>query len=151
MSDKDFLNNLLVDENLDDETASFLMKYLSSWLNNTGIDINGDTIKLLNQNKEVIDKLKVLYSKEKIVDTIERKIILSEIARGTKVIEQARITKHGIEYVSVEPTFSERISAITALNALDAINNGEGADRIIIIDDIREEDIEELNEEENDE
>ena len=139
MTDKEFIKSILVDEEVDEETASFLLKYISSWLNNTGIDINTDTIKQLNQNKELIDKLKVLYSKEKIVDTVERKIILSEIARGTRTIEQARITKYGIEYINVEPTFNERIAAINALNALDAIDSGGEVDRVIIIDNITEE------------
>lgn len=139
MTDKEFIKSILVDEKVDEETASFLLKYISSWLNNTGIDINTDTIKQLNQNKELIDKLKVLYSKEKIVDTVERKIILSEIARGTRTIEQARITKYGIEYINVEPTFNERIAAINALNALDAIDSGGEVDRVIIIDNITEE------------
>ena len=139
MSDKEFINSILVDENVDDETASFLLKYISSWINDKGIDINTDTIKKMNENKELIDKLKVLYSKEKIIDTIERKIILSNIAKGNFTIEQARNSKKGITYVQVEPTFSERISAINALNALDAIAPLDGSDRIIIIDDITEE------------
>ena len=139
MSDKDFINSILVDENVDDDTASFLLKYISSWINDKGIDINTDTIKKMNENKDLIDKLKILYSKEKIIDTVERKIILSNIAKGNFTIEQARSTKNGITYVQVEPTFSERISAINALNALDAIAPLDGNDRIIIIDDITEE------------
>lgn len=138
MSDKEFINSILVDENIDDETASFLLKYISSWINDKGIDINTDTLKKMNENKELIDKLKVLYSREKIIDTIERKIILSNIAKGNFTIEQARNSKNGITYVQVEPTFSERISAINALNALDAIAPLDGKDRIIIIDDITE-------------
>lgn len=141
MTDKEFINSILIDEKVDDETASFLLKYISAWITDTGIDINVDTIKKMNENKELIDKLKVLYSKEKIIDTIERKIILSDIARGKFTIEQARNTKMGITYVQVEPTFSERISAINALNALDEIDSSNGSDRIIIIDDITEEDI----------
>ena len=113
MSDKDFINSILVDENVDDDTASFLLKYISSWINDKGIDIN--------------------------TDTIERKIILSNIAKGNFTIEQARSTKNGITYVQVEPTFNERISAINALNALDAIAPLDGNDRIIIIDNITEE------------
>ena len=93
----------------------------------------------MNENKDLIDKLKILYSKEKIIDTIERKIILSNIAKGNFTIEQARSTKNGITYVQVEPTFNERISAINALNALDAIAPLDGNDRIIIIDNITEE------------
>lgn len=139
MSDKEFIKSLLIDEEVDDETASFLLKYISSWLNNTGIDINAESIKQLNQNKDLIDRLKVLYSKEKIVDTVERKILLSEIARGTKIIEQARSTKDGVTYVQVEPTFNERIAAINALNALDAIDSSGDVDRVIIIDNITEE------------
>ena len=139
MSDKEFINSILIDENIDDETASFLLKYISSWINDKGIDINTDTLKKMNENKELIDKLKVLYSREKIIDTIERKIILSNIAKGNFTIEQARSTKNGITYVQVEPTFNERISAINALNALDAIAPLDGNDRIIIIDDITEE------------
>jgi hypothetical protein len=92
----------------------------------------------MNDNKDLIDKLKVLYSKEKIIDTIERKIILSNIAKGNFTIEQARNSKEGITYVQVEPTFNERISAINALNALDAIAPLDGNDRIIIIDNITE-------------
>ena len=138
MSDKEFINSILVDENIDDETASFLLKYISSWINDKGIDINTDTLKKMNENKDLIDKLKVLYSREKIIDTIERKIILSNIAKGNFTIEQARNSKNGIIYVQVEPTFSERISAINALNALDAIAPLDGKDRIIIIDDITE-------------
>ena len=139
MSDKEFINSILVDENIDDETASFLLKYISSWINDKGIDINKDTLKKMNENKDLIDKLKVLYSREKIIDTIERKIILSNIAKGNFTIEQARSTKNGITYVQVEPTFNERISAINALNALDAIAPLDGNDRIIIIDNITEE------------
>ena len=93
----------------------------------------------MNENKDLIDKLKILYSKEKIIDTVERKIILSNIAKGNFTIEQARSTKNGITYVQVEPTFNERISAINALNALDAIAPLDGNDRIIIIDNITEE------------
>ena len=138
MSDKDFINSILVDENVDDETASFLLKYISSWINDNVIYINIDTIKKMNENKDLIDKLKVLYSREKIIDTIERKIILSNIAKGNFTIEQARNTKNGVTYVQVEPTFSERISAINALNALDAIAPLDSSDKIIIIDDIIE-------------
>ena len=75
MSDKDFINSILVDENVDDDTASFLLKYISSWINDKGIDINTDTIKKMNENKDLIDKLKILYSKEKIIDTINNHII----------------------------------------------------------------------------
>lgn len=139
MSDKDFIKNLVADCDVDDETASFLLKYLSAWMTNTGIDINKDTIKKLNENKELIDKLKLLYSEDKIINTTERKIILSNIAKGNEISEQPRITKIGIEYVSVSPTFSERIAAINALNALDAIDNANGSDRIIIIDNITDE------------
>lgn len=139
MSDKEFIKSLVADCDVDDETASFLLKYLSSWMTNSGIDINTDTIKKMNENKELIDKLKLLYSEEKIINTTERKIILSDIAKGEKIIEQPRLTKLGIEYVNVEPTFSERIAAINALNALDAIDNTNGNDRIIIIDNITDE------------
>lgn len=139
MSDKDFIQSILIDENVDEETASFLIKYLNAWMNDSGIDINSDTIKKLNENKELIDKLKILYSKEKIIDTTERKIILSNIAKGNLVIEQPRNSKMGIEYAKVEPTFAERINAINALNALDAISPLEESDRIIIIDNITEE------------
>lgn len=139
MSDKDFIKNLVADCDVDDETASFLLKYLSAWMTNTGIDINKDTIKKLNENKELIDKLKLLYSEDKIINTTERKIILSNIAKGNEISEQPRITKIGIKYVSVSPTFSERIAAINALNALDAIDNANGSDRIIIIDNITDE------------
>lgn len=138
MSDKEFINSILVDENVDEETASFLLKYISSWINDKGIDINVETIKKMNENKDLIDKLKILYSKEKIIDTVERKIILSNIAKGNFTIEQARNSKEGITYVQVEPTFSERINAINALNALDAIAPLDGSDRIIIIDNITE-------------
>ena len=86
MSDKEFINSILVDENIDDETASFLLKYISSWINDKGIDINTDTLKKMNENKELIDKLKVLYSREKIIDTIERKIILSNIAFSSVIL-----------------------------------------------------------------
>lgn len=139
MSDKEFIKSLVADCDVDDETASFLLKYLSSWMTNSGIDINTNTIKKMNENKELIDKLKLLYSEEKIINTTERKIILSDIAKGEKIIEQPRLTKLGIEYVNVEPTFSERIAAINALNALDAIDNTNGSDRIIIIDNITDE------------
>lgn len=142
MTDKEFIKSILVDENVDDETASFLLKYISAWINDKGVDINVDTLKKMNENKDLIDKLKVLYSKEKIIDTIERKIILSDIAKGNFTIEQARNSKTGIIYVHVEPTFSERIAAINALNALDEIDSSNGSDRIIIIDNITEENAE---------
>jgi hypothetical protein len=151
MSDKEFINSILVDENVDAETASFLMKYIGAWISDKGIDINSDTLKKMNENKDLIDKLKVLYSKEKIIDTIERKIILSNIAKGNFTIEQARNTKTGITYVEVEPTFGERIAAINALNALDAIDSSNGSDRILIIDNISEDNAEYIPEEELDE
>lgn len=138
MTDKEFIKSLISDIDIDDETSTFLLKYLSAWMNNAGIDINANTIKLLNNNKDIIDKLKLIYSKEKIIDYTERKIILSEIAKGEKKIEQPKITKNGIEYVINEPTFSERIQAINALNALDAIDNLDTSDRILIIDNITE-------------
>lgn len=139
MSDKEFIQKLLNDNSIDEETSSFLLKYISAWMNNSGIDINSETIKLLNENKDLITKLKTLYSKDKILDLIERKIILSEIAKGNKSIEQARITKSGVEYINVEPTFNERISAINALNALDSLDKfGTGETRDIIVDDIKE-------------
>lgn len=144
MSDKDFIKTILVDDNVDEETASFLLKYISAWLTDNSIDLNKDTIKKMTENKLLIDKLKVLYSKEKILDTIDRKIILSNIARGNYTIQQARNTKvGGIQYVNVEPSFSERISAINALNALDSISPIDPSERIIIIDDIKEEDLNE--------
>lgn len=139
MTDKEFIENLLTDIEIDEESSEFLMKYLSAWLKNEGIDLNAETIKLLKENEDNINKLKLLYSKEKIIDILERKILLSEIAQGNTSIEQARITKSGIEYVTVEPTFSERINAINALNALDSLDSlNNGVERTIIIDDIRE-------------
>ena len=138
MTDKEFIKKLLDGEELDEKTSSFLVKYISAWMNNTGIDINADTIKLLNENKDLITRLKLIYSKDKILDHTERKIILSEIAKGEKTIEQGRLTKSGmVEYINVEPTFNERISAINALNALDSIDNFKETKRIII-DDIKE-------------
>ena len=139
MSDKEFIKSLVNDCDVDNETASFLIKYLSAWMTNTGIDINTESIKKLNENKDLINKLKLLYSEEKIINTTERKIILSDIAKGKITTEQPRVTKMGIDYVSIEPTFGERIAAINALNALDAIDSSSGADRIIIIDNITEE------------
>lgn len=139
MSDKEFIKSLVNDCDVDNETASFLIKYLSAWMTNTGIDINTESIKKLNENKDLINKLKLLYSEEKIINTTERKIILSDIAKGKVTTEQPRVTKMGIDYVSIEPTFGERIAAINALNALDAIDSSSGADRIIIIDNITEE------------
>ena len=53
MSDKDFINSILVDENVDDDTASFLLKYISSWINDKGIDINTDTIKKWMRTKSL--------------------------------------------------------------------------------------------------
>ena len=47
MSDKDFIKSILIDEDVDEETASFLIKYLNAWMNDSGIDINSDTIKHL--------------------------------------------------------------------------------------------------------
>ena len=139
MSDQEFIQKLLNDPDIDEPTSAFLIKYISAWMNNTGIDINSDTIKMLNDNKDLITKLKLLYSKDKILDMVERKIILSEIAQGNKTIEQARITKSGVEYINVEPTFNERISAINALNALDSLDKfGTGETRDIIVDDIKE-------------
>ena len=138
MTDKEFIKKLLDGEELDEKTSAFLVKYISAWMNNTGIDINADTIKLLNENKDLITRLKLIYSKDKILDHTERKIILSEIAKGEKTIEQGRLTKSGmVEYINVEPTFNERISAINALNALDSIDNFKETKRIII-DDIKE-------------
>jgi hypothetical protein len=151
MNDKEFIKSLIEDIDIDDETSSFLLKYLSAWMSNTGIDINADTIKLINSNKDIIDKLKLIYSKEKIIDYTERKIILSEIAKGEKKIEQPKITKFGIEYVINEPTFGERIQAINALNALDAIDTLDASDRIIIIDNITEENAVYEKEDEDDE
>ncbi len=142
MSDKEFIKSLVNDCDVDNETASFLIKYLSAWMTNTGIDINTESIKKLNENKDLINKLKLLYSEEKIINTTERKIILSDIAKGNITTEQPRVTKMGIDYVSIEPTFGERIAAINALNALDAIDSSSGADRIIIIDNITEENAE---------
>lgn len=142
MSDKEFIKSLVNDCDVDNETASFLIKYLSAWMTNTGIDINTESIKKLNENKDLINKLKLLYSEEKIINTTERKIILSDIAKGNVTTEQPRVTKIGIDYVSIEPTFGERIAAINALNALDAIDSSSGADRIIIIDNITEENAE---------
>lgn len=142
MSDKEFIKSLVNDCDVDNETASFLIKYLSAWMTNTGIDINTESIKKLNENKDLINKLKLLYSEEKIINTTERKIILSDIAKGNITTEQPRVTKIGIDYVSIEPTFGERIAAINALNALDAIDSSSGADRIIIIDNITEENAE---------
>ena len=138
--DKEFIQSLVKDIPVDEETASFLLKYLSAWLSNTGIDINSENIKRLNENKEIIDRLKIIYSKEKILDVIERKIILSDIAKGKLIIQQIRGSKDGLQYVNVEPSFNERIQAINALNALDAISPLEGNERIIIIDDIGDDD-----------
>lgn len=138
MTDKEFIKNLLIDIDIDDESSEFLLKYLSAWMNDEGIDLNAKTIKLLKQNEDNINRLKILYSKGKILDIIERKILLSEIARGEKTIQQGRITKYGIEYVNVEPTFNERISAINVLNALDSLEGAEiGEEKTVILDDIR--------------
>ena len=138
MSDKDFLSRIIKEEKLDEKTANFLMKYLSAWLNNQGIDLNMETITMLNENKDIIDKLKIEYAKEKILDITERKIILSDIASGKKIIEQARITQGVVNYVQVEPTFGERINAINALNDLDKENKENDFEKILIIDDIND-------------
>lgn len=139
MSDKDFLKRIIKEEKLDEKTANFLLKYLSAWLNNQGIDLNMETITLLNENKDIIDRLKIEYAKEKILDITERKIILSDIASGRKVIEQARITQGTINYINVEPTFGERINAINALNEIDKENKESDLEKVIIIDNITEE------------
>lgn len=139
MSDKDFLKRIIKEEKLDEKTANFLLKYLSAWLNNQGIDLNMETITLLNENKDIIDRLKIEYAKEKILDITERKIILSDIASGRKVIEQARITQGTINYINVEPTFGERINAINALNEIDKENKESDFEKVIIIDNITEE------------
>ena len=139
MSDKDFLKRIIKEEKLDEKTANFLLKYLSAWLNNQGIDLNMETITLLNENKDIIDRLKIEYAKEKILDITERKIILSDIASGRKVIEQARITQGTINYINVEPTFGERINAINALNEIDKENKESDLEKVIIIDNINEE------------
>jgi len=138
MSDTDFLKRIIKEENVDEKTAKFLIEYLSAWLNNQGIDLNMDTIKMINDNKDIIDKLKIEYAKEKILDITERKIILSEIASGKKIIEQARITQGVVNYVQVEPTFGERINAINALNDLDKENKENDFEKILIIDDIND-------------
>ena len=57
MTDKEFINSILIDEKVDEETASFLLKYISAWITDTGIDINTDTIKKMNENKDLIDRL----------------------------------------------------------------------------------------------
>lgn len=137
---KEFINSVLIDEDVDEKTSKFLLTYLSSWMGDTGLDINAETILMMNENKDLIRRLKVLYSNEKIIDTIERKIILSDIAKGKVTTEKPyKDNVLGIMYATCEPSFNERIAAINALNALDAIDDGNPIDRVIIVDNITEE------------
>lgn len=133
---KAFIKSLLTDTELEDNDCDFLMEYLQSWLVDSSIDVNQDTVKMLNKHKDNIDKLKKLYSKNKIMDLIERKITLSQIANGELTIEKYKTTKDGIIPYDEVPSFNERINAIQVLNALDSLDNGSFEDRTIIIDDI---------------
>lgn len=150
MSDKDFLKRIIKDEKVDEKTAKFLLQYLSAWLNNQGIDLNMETITMINENKDIIDRLKIEYAKEKILDITERKILLSEIAAGKKIIEQPRISNGNLHYIRIEPTFGERINAINALNDLDKESKEADLEKIIIIDDISEANAKYIKEEAND-
>lgn len=135
--DTGYIKLLLPDFKLSDEDCKFLAEYLTKWLVDEEIDVDSNTIKLLNKNREAIDALKSQYAKDKVMDVLERKITLSQIASGQITITEYARTKDGpIPYERV-PSFSERITAINALNALEQIailNSGET--RSIIVDDI---------------
>lgn len=135
--DNDYIKLLLPDFELTPEDCEFLSKYLTSWLVDEEIDIDSKTIKLLNKNRDAIESLKAQYGADKIMNVLERKITLSQIASGQITITEYARTKDGPIPYEREPSFSERITAINALNAIDqisALNIGET--RSIIIDDI---------------
>ena len=134
---KEFIKSLLTDVELTDKDYEFLSSYIEKWLvDDNTLFIEDDTIALLKKNEANIEILKSLLSKNKIMDIIDRKIVLSQIANGDLTITDWKSTKDGLLPVQKAPTFNERINAIQVLNALDAIDNS-GVDRIIIIDDIK--------------
>ena len=95
-----------------------------------------NTIQMLNKHVDNIDKLKTLYAKNKIMDVLERKITLSQIANGDLCITKYKNTKDGpIPYNDV-PSFNERINAIQVLNALDQLEGPNAGEHQIIVDDI---------------
>ena len=133
----EYIKLLLPDFELSKEDCDFLSKYLTSWLVDEEIDVDNKTIQLLNKHREAIESLKLLYSKDKIMDVLERKITLSQIASGQISIMEYKNTKDGIIPIERVPSFNERITAINALNTLEQIDTlNPKEERKIIIDDI---------------
>lgn len=134
--DNDFIRNILTDTELNDDDCQFLINYLEKWLCDSDLDVNANTIQMLNKHVDNIDKLKTLYAKNKIMDVLERKITLSQIANGDLCITKYKNTKDGpIPYNDV-PSFNERINAIQVLNALDQLEGPNAGEHQIIVDDI---------------
>lgn len=134
----DIIKNLLPDLDLTKEDCEFLSNYLEQWLIDGELNINSDSVAMLNKHSDSIDKLKSIFAKNKIMDITERKITLSKIANGEITITRYKNTRDGIQPVEEEPSFNERINAINLLTTLDDIQTLEDEEKTIILDDIKE-------------
>lgn len=134
--DNEFIKNILTDTELADDDCKFLADYLEKWLCDSELNVDANTIKMLNKHSDNIERLKTLYCKNKIMDVLERKITLSKIANGDLSITRWKSTKDGPYPIEEEPSFSERINAIQVLNALDQLEGPDSNEHQIIIDDI---------------
>lgn len=130
------IKNLFPELELSEQDVKFLSNYLEEWLVDGELNVNAETINMLNKHDNTITKLKSIFAKNKIMDITERKITLSKIANGDMTITRWKNSKDGPFPIDEEPSFNERITAINALTALDAIDNGDASNRQIIIDDI---------------
>lgn len=134
--DGTLIKNLFPELELSEQDVKFLSNYLEEWLVDGELSVNKETIEMLNKHEDNINKLKSIFAKNKIMDITERKITLSKIANGELTITRWKNSKDGPFPIEEEPSFNERITAINALTALDAIDNNNNQDKQIIIDDI---------------
>lgn len=130
------IKELFPELELSDDDVTFLSNYLEQWLVDGELNVDQNSITMLNKHADTIERLKGIFAKNKIMDITERKITLSKIASGELKIIKYKNTKEGPIEVEEEPSFNERITAINALTALDALNNNNIYNRNIIIDDI---------------
>lgn len=133
----EYIKLLLPDFELSKEDCDFLSEYLTKWLIDESLDVDSNTIQLLNKNREAIESLKTQYASDKIMNVTERMITLSRIANGDLSITEWKTTKDGAIPIEKYPSFGERINAINALNTLEEmVNINMQGERKLILDDI---------------
>lgn len=136
-TDSEYIKLLLPDFELSKKDCDFLSEYITKWLVDEDLDVDSNTIQMLNKNKDAIESLKTQYASNKIMNITERMIVLSQIANGDLSITEWKSTKDGPISCEKYPSFNERINAINALMTIEEIANiSTQGEKKLIVDDI---------------